>query len=51
MNIRALVGSGDRIGLVTLPFLVAGVVLNIVFPSLFTVGCPPMWLGGVCTSS
>jgi protein-S-isoprenylcysteine O-methyltransferase Ste14 len=29
VNIRALVGSGDRIGLVTLPFLVVGVVLNI----------------------
>ena len=45
MNIRALVGSGDRIGLVTLPFLVVGVVLNITFPSLFTIGGPPTWLG------
>ena len=45
MNIRALVGSGDRIGLVTLPFLIVGVVLNIAFPSLFTVGGPPRWLG------
>ena len=45
MNIRALVGSGDRIGLVTLPFLVVGVVLNIAFPSLFTIGGPPTWLG------
>ena len=45
MNIRTLVGSGDRIGLVTLPFLVVGVVLNIAFPSLFTVGGPPRWLG------
>jgi len=44
-NIRALVGSGDRIGLVTLPFLVVGVVLNITFPSLFTIGGPPTWLG------
>ena len=31
MNIRTLVGGGDRIGLVTLPFLVVGVVLNIAF--------------------
>jgi protein-S-isoprenylcysteine O-methyltransferase Ste14 len=45
MNIRALVGSGDRVGLVTLPFLVVGVVLNITFPSLFTIGGPPTWLG------
>ncbi len=45
MNIGALVGSGDRIGLVTLPFLVVGVVLNIAFPSLFTIGGPPTWLG------
>ena len=65
MNVRALVGSGDRIGLVTLPFLVVGVVLNIAFPAVFTVGGPPRWLGvlsvlcwsessiggGVCTSS
>lgn len=45
MNVRALVGSGDRIGLVTLPFLVVGVVLNIAFPSLFAIGGPPRWLG------
>ena len=45
MNIRTLVGSGDRIGLVTLPFLVVGVVLNIAVPSLFTIGGPPTWLG------
>jgi protein-S-isoprenylcysteine O-methyltransferase Ste14 len=45
MNLRALIGSGDRIGLVTLPFLIVGVVLNIAFPSLFTVGGPPRWLG------
>jgi len=45
MNLRSLVGSGDRIGLVTLPFLVVGVVLNIAFPSLFTIGGPPRWLG------
>jgi protein-S-isoprenylcysteine O-methyltransferase Ste14 len=45
MNISVVVGSGDRIGLVTLPFLIVGVVLNIAFPWLFTVGGPPMWLG------
>lgn len=40
-DLKTLVGSGDRIGLVTLPFLVAGVVLNIAFPSFFAVGGPP----------
>jgi hypothetical protein len=45
MNISVVVGSGDRIGLVTLPFLIVGVVLNIAFPWLFTVGGPPMWPG------
>jgi hypothetical protein len=64
MNLRALVGSGDRIGLVTLPFLVVGVFLNIAFPAVFMVGgpgsacsrCSFCWSessigGGVCTSS
>jgi protein-S-isoprenylcysteine O-methyltransferase Ste14 len=40
MNLKALVGSGDRIGLLTLPFLVIGLVLNIAFPSIFNVGGP-----------
>ena len=42
--IRRLIGGGDRIGLVILPFLVAGVVLNIAFPTYFSVGGPPSWL-------
>ena len=41
MKLKALVGSGDRIGLLVLPFLVVGVVLNILFPSFFRVGGPP----------
>jgi protein-S-isoprenylcysteine O-methyltransferase Ste14 len=44
MHIRDLVGSGDRIGLVTLPFLVAGVALNLANPALFSVGGPPTWI-------
>jgi protein-S-isoprenylcysteine O-methyltransferase Ste14 len=40
MRLRALVGSGDRIGMLTLPFLIVGLVLNIMFPSLFGVGGP-----------
>ena len=47
MNIKNLVGSGDRIGLFTLPFAVAGVILNLANPSLFGVGGPPAWLRGL----
>ena len=42
-----LVGSGDKIGLFTLPFLVAGLVLNIAFPAAFDVGGPPPVLRAV----
>jgi protein-S-isoprenylcysteine O-methyltransferase Ste14 len=41
MDLKRLVGSGDRIGLFTLPFLVVGLVTNVAFPSLFGVGGPP----------
>jgi protein-S-isoprenylcysteine O-methyltransferase Ste14 len=41
MNLRALVGSGDRIGLFTLPFLVVGLILNVAYPAVFDVGGPP----------
>lgn len=34
-------GSGEKIIMFTLPFLVAGLVLNILFPSAFHVGGPP----------
>ena len=41
MDIKTLVGSGDKIGLVVLPFLIVGLILNIAFPSAFDVGGPP----------
>jgi protein-S-isoprenylcysteine O-methyltransferase Ste14 len=44
MKLKALIGSGQKIGLLTLPFLVIGLALNIMFPSLFSVGGPPMVL-------
>lgn len=44
MNLKKLVGSGDRIMLLTLPFLVVGLILNILRPSWFSVGGPPMAL-------
>lgn len=40
MRLRALVGSGEKIGLLTAPFLVIGLVLNAALPSLFGVGGP-----------
>jgi len=41
MNLKVLVGSGDRILLLTLPFLIIGLILNILFPSAFHIGGPP----------
>ena len=41
LNLKVLVGSGDKIGLLVLPFLVVGLALNILRPSWFSVGGPP----------
>jgi len=40
MKLKILVGSGRKIGIFTLPFLLAGVVANIFFPEVFSVGGP-----------
>ena len=40
MKLKELVGSGDRIGLLASPFLLIGLILNMMIPSLFTVGGP-----------
>jgi len=40
-GVRMLIGSGDKIMLFVLPFLAAGLILNIAFPSIFSVGGPP----------
>jgi len=40
MKIRLLVGSGEKIGLLLLPFLAIGLGLNLAFPSAFAVGGP-----------
>lgn len=42
MKIKALIGSGDKIVLFTLPFLVIGLVLNNIYPESFGVGGPPL---------
>ena len=44
MKLKVLVGSGEKIGLLTLPFLIIGLVLNILYPSLFSVGGPSIVL-------
>jgi protein-S-isoprenylcysteine O-methyltransferase Ste14 len=44
MKLKELVGSGEKIGLFTLPFLIIGIVLNIFLPSLFSVGGPTIVL-------
>ncbi len=41
MKLKDLVGSGDKLGLFTLPFIVIGIGLNILFPKWFGVGGPP----------
>jgi protein-S-isoprenylcysteine O-methyltransferase Ste14 len=47
MKLKVLVGSGEKIGLLVLPFLVVGLVLNVLYPAWFTVGGPPAWLVAV----
>jgi protein-S-isoprenylcysteine O-methyltransferase Ste14 len=44
MKLKTLAGSGDKIGLFTFPFLIIGLLLNILFPSSFSVGGPPLVL-------
>ena len=40
MHLKELIGSGDKIGLLVLPFIVAGVAGSIIFPGFFSVGGP-----------
>lgn len=40
MKLKILVGSGRKIGILTLPFLAAGIILNVLFPQFFRVGGP-----------
>jgi protein-S-isoprenylcysteine O-methyltransferase Ste14 len=38
--LKELIGSGDKIMLITLPFIVIGLILNFLFPHFFSVGGP-----------
>ena len=40
MKLKVLVGSGDKIGMLILPFLIIGLLLNVIFPWVFSVGGP-----------
>ncbi len=40
IGVKYLMGSGDKIMLLTLPFLVVGLIFNILYPSFFSVGGP-----------
>lgn len=40
MKLKALVGSGDKIGLLVLPVIIIGLALNIWRPAIFSVGGP-----------
>lgn len=44
MKVKMLVGSGRKIGILFLPFLLVGVALNITFPEFFAIGGPPLTL-------
>ena len=44
VTLKVLVGSGDKIALFMLPFLLIGVPLNVWQPALFSVGGPPALL-------
>jgi protein-S-isoprenylcysteine O-methyltransferase Ste14 len=44
VKLSILVGNGKKIGLLTAPFLIIGLLLNIMYPSFFSVGGPSVLL-------
>lgn len=44
MKLKILVGNGRKIGLLALPFIVAGLTLNILYPEVFSVCGPTLGL-------
>jgi len=47
MNRKEVMGSGGKIGRVALPFVIVGLVLNILAPSWFSVGGPSVVLKAI----
>lgn len=41
MNLKVLIGSGDKIVLLILPILLIGIIMNMLSPSFISVGGPP----------
>ena len=40
MKLKILVGNGSKIGRLALPFLIIGLILNFIYPSIFSIGGP-----------
>ena len=40
LDLKELIGSGDQIGRLVLPIVLGGVILNVLYPSVFEVGGP-----------
>ena len=40
MHLKALIGSGDKIALLTLPFVIVGLIATVTVPAVFDVGGP-----------
>ena len=51
LRLKDLVGSGDRIALFMLPFVVVGLALNFAFPAAFHVGGPPPLLRAISVAA
>jgi protein-S-isoprenylcysteine O-methyltransferase Ste14 len=49
MNIKSLVGAGDKIMLLSLPFAVGGIILNILYPQFFQLhlGLTGIFIGAI----
>jgi protein-S-isoprenylcysteine O-methyltransferase Ste14 len=44
VHLKALIGSGDKIALLTLPFVVVGLIANVMVPTVFDAGGPSEFL-------
>jgi protein-S-isoprenylcysteine O-methyltransferase Ste14 len=51
VDLRTLIGSGDRIALFTLPFAAVGLIANVAVPTLFDVGGPATALAAISVAA
>jgi len=40
MKLKVLIGNGRKIGILALPFLIIGLIMNVMFPDYFSIGGP-----------